>query len=259
MLIISWNVNGIRAVSKKGFTQFLAEKKPDIFGLQEVKIGQTVREKQVFDFQHYIEYWNSSERPGYSGTMTLVREKSQAERQFVGHIIGVNHTDFDYEGRVQTLEFKKFYLINAYFPNARDDLSRIPFKQEFNALLLKYMKKLDKKKAVIVMGDFNVAHEEIDIARPKSNEGNKGFTREERDDFTTFVKNGFVDTFRTLHPDKVQYSWWTHWANARARNVGWRIDYVIVSKRFMKCVKKAFIWDQILGSDHCPVGIEIEI
>lgn len=259
MRIISWNVNGIRSVAKKGFTDFLKTEKPDIIGLQEVKIGQTAREKQVFDFENYIEYWHSSEKPGYSGTLTLLKDKNQAQKEFMAHTVGINHKEFDFEGRVQILEFKKFYLINAYFPNSRDDLSRIPFKQEFNKLLLAYMKKLDAKKPVILMGDFNVAHEEIDIARPKSNEGKKGFTREERDDFTTFVQNNFVDTFRELHPDNIQYSWWTHWANARANNVGWRIDYVLVSKRLLKHIKKAFILDQVHGSDHCPVGIELDI
>ena len=269
MLIVSWNVNGIRAAVKKNFVDFLKTKKPDILGIQEVKIDNEKRKELKFsaqggpasgwDFKNYTEHWYSSARPGYSGTMTLTKEKSIVEKTFVEHKTGLGHKEFDYEGRVQTLEFKKFFFVNAYFPNSRDDLSRIPFKQDFNKLILKHIKKLDKKKPVILVGDFNVAHEEIDIARPKPNDGKKGFTKEERTDFSKFIKNNFTDTFRTLHPDKIQYSWWSYMGGARKRNVGWRIDYIVVSKRLMKKVKKAFIWDQVQGSDHCPVGIEIDI
>ncbi|OIO18808.1 MAG: exodeoxyribonuclease III [Candidatus Magasanikbacteria bacterium CG_4_10_14_0_8_um_filter_32_14] len=266
MLILSWNINGIRAVVKKGFTKFLENKKPDILGLQEVKIGDSHREKSAqggpasgWDFCNNTEYWNSAKKPGYSGTMTLIKEKSQAQQLFIKHTTGLNIEKFDDEGRTQTLEFKDFYFVNCYFPNTRDDLSRLTFKQDFNDAFLKYIKKLDKKKPVIAVGDYNVAHEPIDIARPEPNEGNAGYTNEERAWMSQFTQAGFIDTFRHLHPKKVQYSWWSFRAAARARNVGWRIDYVLVSKRFVNKIKKSFIWDEIVGSDHCPVGIEIDL
>ncbi len=257
--IISWNVNGIRAAVKKGFTTFLTKQKPDILGIQEVKISNDAREKEVFDFEGYSEHWNSAERPGYSGTMALVAEKKDKNLAVLSHETGIGKKEFDFEGRVHTLEFPKFYFINIYFPNSKPDLSRIPFKQEFNAMVLAKVKKLEKKKPVIVVGDYNVAHNEIDLARPDSNHKTHGFTAEERADMTTFLKNELVDTFRTLHPEKVQYSWWSPMAGARTRNVGWRIDYVLVSKVLQKKVKSAFILDQVYGSDHCPVGIEIDL
>ncbi len=257
--IISWNVNGIRAAVKKGFTTFLTKYKPDILGIQEVKISDSSREKEEFDFSNYAEYWYSSKRPGYSGTMTLVKEPAQENCKVISHNPGIGHAEFDFEGRAQTLEFPKFYFINNYFPNARDDLSRLVFKSEFNEMLLKKIKKLEKKKPVIVVGDYNVAHEEIDLARPKQNMGTKGFTREEREWMTKYLDSGLVDTFRSLNSDKVQYSWWSQMGGARVRNVGWRIDYVLVSKALQKKVKSAFILDQVFGSDHCPVGIEIDI
>ena len=259
LTILSWNVNGIRAAVKKGFTTFLAKQKPDILGIQEVKISHDAREKEKFDFPNYTEHWNSAERPGYSGTMTLVNEKKGAALKVLSHETGIGKKEFDFEGRVHTLEFPKFYFINIYFPNAKPDLSRIPFKQEFNAMVLKKVKKLEKKKPVIVVGDYNVAHNEIDLARPDSNHMTHGFTDEERSDMTNFIESGLVDTFRTLHPEKVQYSWWSPMAGARVRNVGWRIDYVLVSKALQKKVKSAFILDQVYGSDHCPVGIEIDL
>jgi len=257
--IISWNVNGIRAAVKKGFTTFLTKQKPDILGIQEVKISDLAREQEEFDFAKYKEYWNSAERPGYSGTMTLVNEEKNGALKVLSHEVGIGKKEFDFEGRVHTLEFSKFYFINIYFPNAKPDLSRIPFKQEFNAMVLKKVKKLEKKKPVIVVGDYNVAHNEIDLARPDSNHKTHGFTDEERQDMTNFIESGLVDTFRTLHPEKVQYSWWSPMAGARVRNVGWRIDYVLVSKVLQKKVKSAFILDQVYGSDHCPVGIEIDL
>jgi exodeoxyribonuclease III len=257
--ILSWNVNGVRAAVRKGFTDFLLSKKPHILGIQEVKIDDTKRNIEKFDFAKYSEHWNSADRPGYAGTMTLLKEKSQIEKRFISHTTGIGKKEYDTEGRVQTLEFDTFYVVNAYFPNTRDDLSRLKFKQDFNKTFLKYIKKLDKKKPVIAMGDFNVAHTEIDLARSKPNEGNAGYTNEERADMTRFLKNEFVDTFRELNPKKIQYSWWTYRFGARSRNVGWRIDYCLVSKRIKNKIKKAFIWDQIPGSDHCPVGIEIDI
>lgn len=251
LTLMSWNVNGIRAVVKKGFTDFLQEYRPDILGLQEIKISHAAREKVEFDFAHYDEYWNPAKRPGYSGTATLssVTPVSSTTQGIAG----------DEEGRVQTLEFEKFYFLNCYFPNANHELSRLDFKEDFNKKFLAYVTRLEKKKPVVVCGDFNVAHHEIDLARPKENVGEPGFTKEERAWADQFVKHGLVDTFRYLHPTKVQYSWWSYRALARERNVGWRIDYFFVSKSFMKHVERAFILDEVMGSDHCPVGITISL
>ncbi len=254
MKIISWNVNGIRAVAKKGLLGFLRSYEPDILCLQEIKISNAAREETEFDFAAYKEYWNPAERPGYSGTAILVKA---GFKEVLGIKNGFGIKKFDREGRVQTLELKKFYLLNVYFPNSNHELTRLGYKVEFNEELLKYIKKLEKKKPVILTGDYNVAHEPIDLARPKENEGNPGYTSEERTWMTKFLKAGFVDTFRMVNGQKVQYSWWSFRAGARARNVGWRIDYFCVSDRLKKTVKKAYILDQVTGSDHAPVGVEI--
>lgn len=254
MKLISWNVNGIRAVSKKGFLGFLKTQKPDLLCLQEVKISESTRLTTEFDFAGYSEHWNSAERPGYSGTAILVREGFKG---VLGLENGFGITKFDREGRVQTLELKKFYLVNVYFPNSNHELSRLGYKLEFNEALLKYLKKLEKTKPVVITGDYNVAHEEIDLARPKENEGNPGFTPQERQWFTKFIKAGFIDTFRLVNGQKIQYSWWSFRAGARARNVGWRIDYFCISDKLKKQVKNAYILDKIVGSDHAPVGLEL--
>jgi exodeoxyribonuclease-3 len=254
MKLISWNVNGIRAAAKKGLAEFLRESKPDILCVQEVKISDSARLATEFDFSGYAEYWNSAKRPGYSGTAAFIRA---GFKDFVGVKNGMGVTKFDDEGRVQTIELKKYYLVNVYFPNSKPDLSRLDYKIEFDETLLKYLKKLEKKKPVIITGDYNVAHEEIDLARPKENEGSPGFTLEERAWMTEFIKSGFIDTFRYLNGDKIQYSWWSFRAGARARNVGWRIDYFCVSDKLKKQLKKAYILDKITGSDHAPVGLEI--
>lgn len=250
--LISWNINGLRAVVKKGFGDFLTKEKPDILGLQEIKIADTAREKAEFDFQKYEEFWNAGKRAGYSGTATF--SKTKPLQAWIGMGDGE-----DAEGRVQTLEFEKFYFVNAYFPNANHELSRLGFKMDFNDQFLKYVKKLENKKPVVICGDFNVAHEEIDLARPKDNVGNPGFTNEERAWASKFIKAGFVDTFRAAHPDKKQYSWWSYRFYARDRNIGWRIDYFFVSPEIADKVKEAFIMDETIGSDHCPVGIVLDI
>ncbi len=255
MKIISWNVNGIRAVAKKGLTVFLRSARPDILCLQEIKISDAARLETEFDFAEYNEYWNSAKRPGYSGTAVLVRDDSS---EVISVKNGIGESKFDDEGRVQTVELKKIYLVNIYFPNSNSELSRLDYKLEFNDLLLKYLKKLERKKPVVVTGDFNVAHEPIDLARPKENEGSAGFTPEERGWFSHFVKMGFIDTFRYLNGEKIQYSWWSFRAAARERNVGWRIDYFCVSDKLKKQLKKAYILDKITGSDHAPIGLEIE-
>jgi len=248
--IYSWNVNGIRAAIKNGFAEWLKDEKPDIVCLQEIKINDEARAKEQFDFVGYNEYWHPAEKAGYSGTAILTKIES----------ISVARGDWDHEGRVLTLEFEKFYLVNTYFPNANHELSRLSFKEEFNKKWLEYVKKLEKKKPVVTGGDFNVAHQEIDLARPKDNEGNAGFTKEERAWADKFIKNGLVDTFRLIHGNETgKYSWWSYRIMCRAKNIGWRIDYFLVSKKLKKNIKDAFIDDTVLGSDHCPVGIVLEI
>ena len=274
MKIISWNVNGIRAVLKKGFLDFLKEEKPDVLCLQEIKIAEKDIPSREFsaqggpalgwDFSGYTEFYNSAERPGYSGTAILVKENLTPILSLVRRggesvvINGFSKKKFDIEGRVQTLELDKYYLVNTYFPNANHKLSRLDYTLEFNKELLKYLKKLEKFKPVILCGDLNVAHEEIDLARPKENVGNPGFTNEEREWMTKFLKKGFVDTFRYKNLEKVEYSWWSYRVGARPRNIGWRIDYFCVSDNIKNQLKRAFILNKILGSDHCPVGIIIK-
>lgn len=256
MKIISWNINGIRAVMKKGFLKYLAAEKPDVLCLQEVKIAEKARIKEDLKFPGYEEFWNSAERPGYSGTLTLVKHGLEASY--------IPSFDWDNEGRIQIIEFDKFYLCNVYFPNANHELSRMDFKMDFSDKLLRKIKELENPstssgqgKPFLVCGDYNVAHEEIDLARPKANVKNAGFTPTERAWMTKFLSKGFVDIFREHNPDKVQYSWWSYRAAARARNVGWRIDYFCVSESFSKNIKKVFIQNEVMGSDHCPVGVEI--
>ncbi|PKM88264.1 exodeoxyribonuclease III [Candidatus Falkowbacteria bacterium HGW-Falkowbacteria-2] len=254
MKIISWNVNGIRAAINKDFESFLTTEKPDIICLQEIKIGDVAREKANLSFSGYQAFWHGAKRPGYSGTAVLIK----ADLDNISVRNGIGEDKYDDEGRVQTIEHPDFYLINIYFPNSNDILSRLPYKLEFNEAVLKLAKELEKTKPVIITGDFNVAHEEIDIARPKANAGSAGFTLEERAWFSKLMDNGFIDTFRSFFPDKVQYSWWSFRGGARFRNVGWRIDYFVISAKLRKKIKKAYILDQVLGSDHAPIGIELE-
>jgi exodeoxyribonuclease III len=260
MKIISWNVNGIRAAVRKGFADFLQSEKPDLVCLQEIKIADQAILKANFDFGGYDEFWHPAQRPGYSGTAILARKASGAAGFKIGLLHkGIGDRKFDMEGRSITAELPDFYLVNTYFPNANHALSRLQYKLEFNDRLLGYLKKLEKEKPVILCGDYNVAHDEIDLARPKENVGNPGFTDEEREWMTRFLSKGFIDTFRHMHPDKVQYSWWSQrFVSARAKNIGWRIDYFCVSESFLPRVKKSFIMDQVHGSDHCPVGIIVE-
>jgi len=264
MKIISWNVNGLRAVMRKNWASFLKEENPSIIGLQEIKIsdhhGIEIESDQ--SFYDYLVFWNCARRPGYSGTALLVSKKwlkrSKISQNSIIYRAGIGIEKFDIEGRVQTLELPKFYLVNTYFPNSNHELSRLGYKLEFNEALLKYLKKISQKKPVILTGDYNVAHQEIDLARPKENIGNPGFTNEERAWMDKFIGSGFVDTFRHLNGAQVQYSWWSFRAGARARNVGWRIDYFCVSKKFIGKISRAFILDKMLGSDHAPVGIELK-
>ena len=254
MKIISWNINGLRAVVKKGFVDFLNSENPDIIGLQEIKISDNKRDLEKFDFSNYEEFWNCAKRPGYSGTLILFKTGLKV----LSKKNGIGLEKFDNEGRVQTIELEKFYFVNTYFPNSNHELSRLSYKTEFNNELLKYLKKLEKKKPVIITGDFNVAHNEIDLARPKDNVGNPGFTIEERSWMESFLKQNFVDSFRQLHPKTIKYSWWSYRAGARQKNVGWRIDYFCLSKKLMNKVSDSDILDKVLGSDHAPVVLKIK-
>ncbi len=266
MKIISWNVNGIRAVHKKGlFVPFVKKYKPDVICLQETKAAQHQSE---VDLKDYEEYWNSATRKGYSGTAIFVHKSLGKPLSVILNIpekIAKKHgivTD-DYgnpntEGRVIAIELKDFYIMTVYTPNAKDDLSRIPLRhKQWDPAFLEFAKQLEKKKPVIFCGDLNVAHTPDDLARPKQNIGNKGFTNEEREGIDNIIKKGFIDTFRIFTKGNGHYTWWSHFANARARNVGWRIDYFFVSKALEKKVKAAKILSDVLGSDHCPILLEI--
>lgn len=262
--LYSWNVNGIRAVVNKGaFQSFMAEAQPDILCLQETKAQQG---QAVLDLTGYHEYWNSAVKPGYSGTAIFSKTKPlQVVNGFPQDIIdqykvtGDTYGNPNDEGRVIAAEFEDFWLITVYTPNAKDDLSRIPLRQAWDPAFLAYAKQLEKDKPVIFCGDLNVAHTEIDLARPKENKGKKGFTQEERDGFQGFVDGGLMDTFRALHPDQLAaYTWWTHWGNARANNVGWRIDYIMASEVLKDKIVAAEIHPQMMGSDHCPISLELK-
>lgn len=264
MKLYSWNVNGIRAVHKRGdLQQFLALHDPDILCLQETKAH---REQVEIDLGEYEEYWSSAEKKGYSGTAIFT--KTSPIEVFYGlpgdiaesYELTDSYGDATTEGRVTTLEFEGFFVSTVYTPNAKDDLSRIPMRQAWDPAYLEYMKHLQKQKPVIFCGDFNVAHTELDLARPKENVGKKGFTAEERAGFDAMATVGFTDSFRHQHPNEGgHYTWWSHFGAARARNVGWRIDYVMLSPELVPFLTAARIHSEVMGSDHCPVGIELAI
>ena len=264
MKLYSWNVNGIRAVINKGaFQSFMAEHQPDILCLQETKAKQGQAE---IDLPEYHEYWNSAEKAGYSGTAIFSKvEPLQVINGFSDDIIAAHGiTDDGYgnpatEGRVISAEFEKFWVVTVYTPNSKGDLSRVELRHKhWDPAFLAHVQKLEETKPVLFSGDLNVAHNEIDLANPKPNVGKHGFTNEEREGFDNFEAAGFVDTFRSAYPEKTgAYSWWTHWANARARNVGWRIDYWLASKAIADKVSNPQIHADVMGSDHCPVSIEI--
>lgn len=250
MKLISWNVNGLRAVLKKNFLEFLDAEKPDILCLQEIKCGPNDVE-QLWP-RHYTTYWNGAEKKGYSGTAIFTKERPL---QVTPHLGKAEH---DREGRVLTAEFADFFLVNVYVPNSKRDLTRLAYRQQWDADFLRFLKKLERKKPVIFCGDLNVAHMEIDLTHPKANMKNHGFTPEERAGFDAFMKAGFVDTFREFEKNGGHYSWWSQMSNARARNVGWRIDYFLISPALRPQLKKASILPQVMGSDHCPVVIELK-
>jgi len=258
MKIISWNVNGIRAVVRKGTLQeFIKTHKPDVLCLQETKAEKGQAE---VDLSGYEEYWNSSkDKKGYSGTAIFSKEKPLSVDFDLKLKLDDKFGDADREGRVTTCEYDKFYVVTVYTPNAKDDLGRLVLRQKWDAEFLKYCKKLEEKKPVVFCGDLNVAYTEDDLARPKENKGKKGFTTEERDGFGNFISSGFVDTFRMFKTGNGYYTWWSNFGGARARNVGWRIDYLLVSEKLKKHIKDAFICAEVMGSDHCPVGVELEV
>jgi len=264
MKLVSWNVNGLRAVHKKGlFVPFVEDARPDILCLQETKSEQHQSE---VDLPDYEEYWNSAKKKGYSGTAIFSKHKPRSVVfDLPADIVKRYKVDADayghpnQEGRVMAAEFDDFFVVNVYTPNSKGDLGRLSLRHKvWDPAFLAYCQELDKQKPVIFCGDLNVAHAPDDLANPKANEGEHGFTKEEREGVDNILKAGFVDTFRLFHQGNGHYTWWTHWANARARNIGWRIDYFFVSKKLVPRVKSATILPKIMGSDHCPVVLEIE-
>lgn len=265
MKIYSWNVNGIRAVVKKGeFQKFMAEYQPDILCLQETKAEQG---QAVIDLEGYVEYWNSSQnKKGYSGTAIFTKTTPKAvindipeEFAAAAGLEADNYGSSNHEGRVIAAEYDNFYVVTAYTPNAKDDLTRIPLREKWDAAMIAYCADLQKKKPVIYCGDMNVAHTEDDLANPKPNVGKKGFTAEERSGFDKWLSAGFVDTLRMFKTGNGFYTWWSHFANARARNVGWRIDYFLVSESIKDKVKTAEIHPSQIGSDHCPISVDMDL
>lgn len=251
MKLISWNVNGIRACLTKGFSDFFKQADADVFCLQETKCQQGQVE---LEFEGYKSYWNSAEKKGYSGTAIFTKKEP------INVTYGIGKEEHDKEGRVITLEFENYYIVTIYTPNSKKELERLAYRMEWEDEIRKYLLHLNEKKPVIMCGDLNVAHKEIDLKNPKTNRRNAGFTDEERNKMTELLNAGFVDTFRYVYPEKTEsYTWWSYIGQARTRNAGWRIDYFITSKQIEKKIKDAIIYSEIYGSDHCPVGLEIEI
>ena len=247
MKLISWNVNGLRACEKKGFADFFLAQDADLFALQETKM-QPDQLTDSLKFEGWHRYMHSAERKGYSGTMVYAKQEPLSVQYDI-------EGDLTKEGRVITMEYEDFWFVCAYVPNSKDGLARLPYRMEWEEMLKSHLKKLDAVKPVIYTGDLNVAVEEIDIRNPAANRRNAGFTDEERDKMRQLKAAGFTDTFRTLYPDTVKYSWWSYRFKARERNAGWRIDYFLVSDRIFKDVEDAMIFDDVTGSDHCPVGL----
>ncbi len=265
MKIVSWNVNGIRAVDRKGlFMPMITELKPDILCLQETKAEQ---HQSPIDLPDYDEFWNSAEKKGYSGTAIFTKHTPLSVSYNIPKSITEKHglPDDGYgnpneEGRVIAAEFEDFYIVTVYTPNSKRDLTRLNLRhKQWDMAFLEYCVTLEKKKSLIFCGDFNAAHKEVDLARPKDNANNAGFTKEERIGIDNIIKKGFVDTFREFNKDGGNYTWWSHFANARARNIGWRIDYIFASKSLKKNLIDAQIHPNILGSDHCPISIKINL
>lgn len=251
MKLISWNVNGIRACMKKGFLDYFKEVDADIFCIQETKL----QEGQIeLDLEGYYDYWNYAEKKGYSGTAVFTKKKPLSVKY------GVGIEEHDKEGRVITLEYKDFYLVNVYTPNSQRELARLEYRMDWEDMFRSYLLELDSKKPVIICGDLNVAHKEIDLKNPSTNRKNAGFTDEERGKMTELLNSGFIDTFRYFYPDKEEaYTWWSYITKARERNAGWRIDYFLVSKELEDRLIAAEIHSDVMGSDHCPVVLEIKL
>lgn len=252
--LISWNVNGIRAAATKGFFAWMETTSPDIVCLQESRAHPGMLAPSFIEPPGYTSFWHPAQKPGYSGVTTYLKNGVK--------VLGVTDmgvADFDAEGRVQVLEFKEFFLINAYYPNSQTEGARLAYKVAFCDAMLDLTRRLrDTGKGVIVCGDYNIAHKEIDLARPKDNVNSPGFLPEERACMDAFIEDGFVDAFRAFTPDPGHYTWWSFRANARQKNIGWRIDYHCVNKEFMPRVREAFILCDVLGSDHCPVGLTLK-
>lgn len=250
MKIISWNVNGLRACMTKGFMDFFNSTDADIVCLQEIKMLEGQAEVET---PNYKQYWNSAEKKGYSGTLIFTKKEPIS----VAFGMDGEHTN---EGRLITLEYDNFYMLNSYTPNAQPELARLDYRMEYENSIREYMSELSKNKPVILCGDLNVAHKEIDLKHPKANVGNPGFSNEEREKFTNLIEAGFTDSFRHLYPDLIdQYTWWSYRAGARPKNVGWRIDYFVVSDSIKDKIIDSVIYKDVLGSDHCPIGLEIEL
>ena len=249
MKLISWNVNGLRSVLRKNFLEYLDAEQPDILCLQETKC--TPDDVEQLWPAHYTTHWNSAVKKGYSGTAIFSRTRPLSVTQ------GIGQEEHDGEGRVLTAEFADFFLVNVYVPNSKRELTRLPYRQQWDKDFLRHLKKLEKKKPVVFCGDLNVAHTEIDLANPKANVKNHGFTPEERAGFSAFVATGFLDTFREFEKGGGHYTWWSQMGTARARNIGWRLDYFLASAALRPRLQHAFIHPHIKGSDHCPVGIEL--
>jgi exodeoxyribonuclease-3 len=250
MKFVSWNVNGLRAVANKGFDEIFRQFDADFFCLQETKMQEGQFE---FNPEGYTSYFNYAEKKGYSGTAIYAKHPPLAVHY------GIDQQEHNHEGRVVTLEYPSFYLVCVYTPNAQEELKRLDYRMQWEDDFRTYLVKLDQTKPVIVCGDLNVAHEEIDLKNPKGNRKNPGFSDEERAKFSALLAAGFIDTFRSLYPDKVRYSWWSYRMNARANGVGWRIDYFVISERLKGQLKNADIHDDVFGSDHCPVSIELDV
>ncbi len=251
--IVSWNVNGIRAAQRNGMLNFLRSNGADVFCFQEIKANVDDIPDDVKNYPNYEKYFFPAKKKGYAGTAILSRLKPLAVTY------GIENETFDKEGRIITLEFEDFFLVNAYFPNSQHGLKRLDFKIEFDREIHRYINGLRSKKRVVICGDFNVAHEEIDIANPKQNEGNAGFTPEERAWMDEFLEDGYVDTFRMFTKEGGHYTWWTYRFKARERNIGWRIDYFITDKEFSSHVKRSLILSEVFGSDHAPIQLDMEI
>ncbi len=250
MKLISWNVNGLRACMKKGFADFFQKMDADFFCIQETKMQEN---QKTFEFDGYHEYWNDAERKGYSGTLIYTKHKPLQVS------FGLPDSLYNDEGRIITLEYENYYIVTTYVPNSKRELLRLDYRMEYEDHVREYYASLQKHKPVILCGDLNVAHKEIDIKNAKSNERSAGYTIEERTKFTELLNAGFTDTFRHLHPTEVKYSWWSYMFNSRKNNVGWRLDYFVVSNELRELIKKSDILTAVMGSDHCPVILELDI